>query len=128
MERRQERTGTTLLPLTPPEELSAEAQVLWDAILADQMQSGMYQNSDRFMLVELVEMLAEAKAFRRALRACDDRAGSQARYLRIGYEKCMMMALKISAEFGISPVARLRLGLGQIKAQTLLEALDQLPD
>lgn len=117
-------TGTAGALPTPPEELSHPAQVIWDGILPDLIAAGCFRDSDGFMLVELVETWAEAKAYRRQRVALGDPGSAEDKRLRIGYENGMALVLKISSEFGISPVARLRLGLGTLKAATLLSALD----
>lgn len=107
----------------------------WDAVVDELIRAGMFQDSDRYVLVEIVEAYAMAVRFRHAMNVALETSvedgggllGRQAERARIGYEKYTLMWKGLAAEFGLTPVARLRLGLGQIKAATLMEALGDLP-
>ncbi|GAA2141508.1 hypothetical protein GCM10009760_25750 [Kitasatospora kazusensis] len=119
------RTGERdALPYEAPEELSAGAARMWLGLLPDLIASGTFRESDGFLLVELCEMWSEAQEFRRALRAEPDKGGAEAKRLRAGYLQSMKLVMSIASEFGISPVARLRLGLMQVQGATLLGVLD----
>lgn len=107
----------------PPEILTPEGQAVWDTLLPDLISMGAFRESDVLLLTELCETLAEAQAFRRQLRDEPDKSSPEAKRLRAGYLQSMKLVMSIAGEFGISPVARLRLGLMRIQGSSLLEAL-----
>ncbi len=107
----------------PPEIMSPSGAAVWDVLLPDLISTGVFRSSDRLLLLELCEALGEAQEFRRQLRTEPDKGSPEAKRLRTGYLQQMKLVMQISAEFGISPVARLRLGLMRVQGATLLGAL-----
>jgi phage terminase small subunit len=132
LQRANIKPGDASLDVRPPEELSPDAQRYWDAVVHELIRAGMFQQSDVYTVVELVETYAMATAYRRQWAALsqleDGPVGDGAREARIGYIQFMGLFNKMAAEHGMTPAARLRLGLGQIQAATLMDALNQLPD
>jgi phage terminase small subunit len=110
-------------PVLPPEVMSPNGAKIWSRLLPDLIGTGVFRESDGLLLVELCETLAEAQEFRRALRDEEDKSSQEAKRLRSGYLASMKLVMQISGEFGISPVARLRLGLMKVQGTTLLAAL-----
>jgi phage terminase small subunit len=141
------------LPVAPPEELSPDAAKAWDILLPDLISMGVFSPSDAFLLFELCETLASAQGFRREVKTLQARledsderyakerdAGADPERLerleaesehlsgrlkraRAGYLQHMKLVMSIAGEFGISPVARLRLGLMKVQGASLLGAL-----
>jgi phage terminase small subunit len=136
----------------PPEELTEGALSIWSVVLPDLISNGVYRPSDAIMLVELCESLATAQGFRRQANGLMQRLERQEercaelleagdletlqdaekdaevlsgrlKRARSGYLQNMKLVMSIAGEFGISPVARLRLGLMRIQGGTLLAAL-----
>lgn len=113
--------------IAPPEDLSPGAIEVWNMLVPDIAQTGVYRESDEILLSELCESLALARHFRRALQpiiAGGELDSPEAKRLRSGYRESMQTAMSIAGEFGISPVARLRLGLMRVKGTSLLDALE----
>ena len=133
------RTGEIdSLPVQPPEELSTDAARAWDILLPDLIAMGVFSPSDTFLLFELCETLASAQGFRREVHRLQarldaaDAAGDdelaetisgRLKRARAGYLQHMKLVLSIAGEFGVSPVARLRLGLMKVQGASLLHAL-----
>lgn len=138
------------LPVEPLEELTPEGADAWAILLPDLINSGVFRKSDALMLVELCEMLGAAKAYRAEIRrlqpqlkrmdqeSCDpsrpaeerSAAADAAEYLsgrikraRTAYLQTVKQAQSLAAEFGVSPVARIRLGLMRLQGSSLLQAL-----
>jgi phage terminase small subunit len=105
--------------------------VYWDAVVQELIRAGMFQQSDVYTVVEMVETYAMGRAYRQAHMVATHTDGilsDDAEKAFVRYKQAMELFNKMAAEHGMTPAARLRLGLGQIKAQTLLEALAELPD
>lgn len=141
------------LPVAPPEELSEDAGKAWAVLLPDLISTGVFSTSDSFLLFELCETLASAQGFRREVKTLQarleesderyakerdegadgdrlDRLEKESEHLsgrlkraRAGYLQHMKLVMSIAGEFGISPVARLRLGLMKVQGASLLGAL-----
>lgn len=127
-----------------PELLSEGGAAIWAVLLPDLIKTGVFRESDTILLVELCETLASAQDFRRQVRglmgrledaearaaAGEEDADRDAEVLstrvkraRAAYLQSMKLVMSIAGEFGISPVARLRLGLMRVQGATLLGAL-----
>lgn len=131
-----------------PADLTPAAEGIWDVLLDDLLQMGVFRPADSLILVELCEMLAEAKRLRLSmhkpptgwLRFEKDISEDQRATLELlpeheqaalwqlsgGYKKVraaylgtMRQLKSYIDEFGVTPVARLRLGLLQLQGQTL---------
>lgn len=126
-----------IVAMDPPDDLSADGALVWNVLLPDLIGSKVFRLSDALLLSELCESLGMARAFRReiallvpkmdeayrkieaaepgeAFREAVDFAefvGAALKRARTGYRQMMQTAMSIAGEFGISPVARLRLGL-----------------
>lgn len=132
------RTGDPDLPVTPPEEISEAGAAIWNVLLPDLIGMGVFTMSDAFLLFELCETLASAQEFRREagqlqrrLTAADEaddvvlaeHLSGRLKRARAGYLQSMKLVMSIAGEFGVSPVARLRLGLMKLTGNSLLAAL-----
>lgn len=133
-----------------PADLTPQAAYIWDVLLEDLTSMGVFRPADALILVEVCEMLQEAKRLRKALDkppsnwiymekdlhkdereelsldpdALDDlwpMSGSYKR-LRASYIQTMRLLKGYIDEFGITPVARLRLGLLQLQGAGLMDA------
>lgn len=130
VERRAQPTGD-VVAMEPPDDLSDAAAQIWRVLLPDLITAKVFRLSDAFLLSELCEAFAEARAFRAEMAVlrkqmdevlADPDQGEktiekyetlsgQVKRARTGYRQAMTIAMTISGEFGITPVARLRLGL-----------------
>lgn len=108
-----------------PDDLTPEAKKVWDLAISDLIALRVFRPSDALMLQEFCELLATAQKFRRALANEPDMGGQEAKRLRAGWLQSFKAAASISAEFGMSPVARIRLGLMKAQGGTLLGRLSQ---
>lgn len=136
LERANVKPGDVSICQDPPYDLTDEAQIYWDAAVPELVRAGMFQDSDRYALAAMCEYHSQELAYTQAWHdACtadpDDGGGilgARAREARLGQKQARELLIRMGQEFGLTPVARLRLGLGQIKAATLMDALNQLPD
>lgn len=112
-----------------PEELSESGRAVWRTLMPDLIAAKTFRISDALLLVELCESMAMAREFRLEVVAWQSKmrqlgnpqsageieeatAVSHAiRRARTGYREMMQTVMSIAGEFGISPVARIRLGL-----------------
>lgn len=133
--------GNATLDVRKPADLSPEGEELWDVIVPALRDMGALVESDLPMLVELVEALGLARAYRRRLaevRQQDsvteyDRNGHPyevapldskvVKRLRAGWKQAMDTAHKLAAEFGLTPSERMRMGLMQVQGESLAAAL-----
>lgn len=135
LKRANVKVGDTLICQDPPYDLSDEAQIYWDAAVPELVRAGMFQDSDRYALASMCEYHSQELAYTEAWKdACEADPldgggilGPRAREARLGQKQARELLIRMGQEFGLTPVARLRLGLGTIKAATLMEALNQLP-
>lgn len=132
-----------------PEDLSPAAVPIWDVLLDDLCSMGVFKPADSIILVEVCEMLAEAKRLRLSLDKpnkrwplferelnSDDAAeimddpetsaelwpmSSGYKRIRTSYLQTMRTLKSYIDEFGVTPVARLRLGLLTLQGQGLAE-------
>lgn len=130
-----------------PADLTEPAAEIWDVLLDDLTAMGVFRPADSIILVEVCEMIAEAKRLRRSLdrpnqhwprfeRELDRGEADEIiadpataadlwplsggyKRLRTAYLQTMRTAKSYIDEFGITPVARLRLGLLQLQGQGL---------
>lgn len=136
LERANVKVGDVSICQDPPYDLSEDAQTYWDAAVIELVRAGMFQDSDRFALASMCEYhsqeLAYTSAWKEAVDADPEQGGGilgpRAREARLGQKQARELLIRMGQEFGLTPVARLRLGLGQIKAATLMDALNGLPD
>lgn len=136
--------------LERPADLTPAAAHIWDVLLADLTEMGVFRPADSLILVEVCEMLQEAKRLRKAIDqpspqwiylekdiSPDERqellaqpelladlwpASGSYKRLRTAYLQTMRTLKSYIDEFGITPVARLRLGLLQLQGADLLGA------
>lgn len=137
-----------------PAELSPEGKEVWAVLVPDLEAQQLFRPSDVLMVVELCELLAEARRFRRRLDTlqrrmeeldemdnegrlaaygelsaafdAEDRLDGMLKRARTGWLQCLQRAQSLAGEFGVSPVARIRLGLLRVQGQSLLEALQAM--
>lgn len=132
-----------------PEHLTPAAAAIWDVLLDDLIAMGVFRPADTIILEEVCEMVAEAKRLRRSMGTPPrdwirfEREISQGeadellaigdedeiarlwpmsngyKRIRTAYLQTMRTAKSYIDEFGITPVARLRLGLLQLQGQGL---------
>lgn len=137
-----------------PSELSREASEVWQILVPDLVEQQLFRPSDVLMVMELSELLAEARRFRRRLQQlqerieklelmdtaerlseygelsaafdAEDKLDGMLKRARTGWLQCLQRAQSLAGEFGISPVARIRLGLLRVQGASLLEALQAM--
>lgn len=115
-----------VVAMDPPEDLSDEGAMIWRVLLPDLIASKVFRVSDAILLSELCESLGMAREFRGEIKLLQveqtraytekdfevaEKISANLKRARTGYRQMMQTAMSISGEFGISPVARLRLGL-----------------
>lgn len=129
------RAGTpagSVVWMEAPEDLSETAVEFWNLLLPDLIALKVFQASDAALLSELVEGLAMAKEFRGEIQTLQEVQrergkptsawsaeeweayeiiSASLKRARTSWRQTMQTVMSISGEFGISPVARLRLGL-----------------
>lgn len=114
--------------LDPPVPLSDTAQEVWDVLVPDLAGTGVLRESDAVLLTELVEAIALSRWFRQELQAEMRNGGAdtpEAKRLRAGWAQAAKLAWSMAAEFGVSPVARVRLGLAKVQGASLLAVMEQ---
>lgn len=131
-----------IVAMEPPADLTPEGAMIWNVLLPDLIANKVFRFSDAILLSELCESLAMARGFRAEI------VKTQARYdsldedafdtleavsgmlkrSRTGYRQMMQTAMSIAGEFGISPVARLRLGLMAAQGAKLTGFFDEPDD
>jgi P27 family predicted phage terminase small subunit len=114
----------TVVAMKAPADLSDDAKKVWDLAVSDLIALRVFRPSDALMLQEFCELLAQAQKFRRSLQDEPDMGSQEAKRLRTGWLQSFKAAASISAEFGMSPVARIRLGLMKAQGGTLLGKLN----
>lgn len=139
-----------IVTMLPPDGLTEDAALLWEAILPDLIKLKVFSVSDAPMLAELCSSLAYARAFRAEMDSLTLSLGEMAakglhtfdtdeidRYemisgalkrARSGYTQMMRVAMNLASDFAISPVSRLRLGLMKAKGASLLGILSGKDD
>ncbi len=136
--------------IAAPEGLSSAAEKIWDVLLDDMISKGVFAPSDSFILAELCEALAQAYTLRQRMmnpnpnwlafeKDIDRETREELKHdpvasaelwemsgaykrLRAAYTANMGLAMKMVAEYGITPVARIRLGLMKNQAENALAA------
>ena len=112
----------TVRALEAPESLSPGAREIWETIVPDLASKGVYQPSDVLLLEQWCEAMDGARRSMAAAKAWE--AGSlEEKRARASWADYMTQANRIAAEFGITPVARLRLGLMKLQGQSFLSGL-----
>jgi P27 family predicted phage terminase small subunit len=135
--------------LDAPADLSKEALEVWDVIVPDLIEHKLLRASDVPLVIEFAEAIGHARKFRKMMDMWQDALDEEVnRGIQIGedpkdfYERINMLSqaikreragyvatlkagMSLASEFGLSPVARVRLGLGKLQGQSLLAALDQ---
>ena len=138
-----QRTGETPDPadaagsvswMDAPPDLSERARLIWDLILADLIEAKVFRPADGLLLAELCEAFAMAQGFRSEVTSLQERlarateAGAEKelsdriKKARTGYRQAMQTVMSIAGEYGITPVARMRLGLLQLQGNSFLDA------
>lgn len=140
--------GGTLSALTPPPSLSEGAREVFEAITPVLLDSKVLREDDLPMLEQCCEAWAMARYYRtRTWMLIErlDKADAQVHLLsgdelrdqlaevemfdgslkraRAGWNQATILATRLSAELGLGPVARVRLGLARVQGQSLIEAL-----
>ena len=113
----------TIVDMPPPPELTDAAKQIWDITIPSLIQAKVLRPEDVPLLIEFAEAMASARAFRHELKVEEDTYGLgsiEAKRLRTGYIQMLKVATSLASEFGISPVARVRLGLMRAGGASLL--------
>lgn len=141
VERAAVRAGPTgdVVAMDAPDDLSEEARGLWEIAIADLIGLKMFRLSDAPMLAEFCAALAMARQFRREIDALApsmtqalankdfetvEMISGSIKRARSGYVSMFKLAQSVGADFGMSPVARLRLGLMAAQGNSLLAMKD----
>lgn len=141
--------GGTIVELERPDVLTDDAVVVWEQVVPDLVAAKVLREQDLVLLIEFCEQVGMARRARERLvamqveldRAMEDGpqpgeepkdyiarvdAWSQAvKRERSSYVALMRLAYSAASEFGISPVARVRLGLFKVQGASLLDALSK---
>jgi P27 family predicted phage terminase small subunit len=134
--------------LVAPEDLTKEARDVWAVVIPDLIEHKIIRMSDVPLLIEFVEAIGHARKFRVQMDLWQDMLDKEledgcppntepkdyyerlslisqsVKRERAGYIATLKAGMSLASEFGISPVARVRLGLGKLQGQSLLAALD----
>lgn len=110
----------------PPERLSSDAQRVWDIMLPGMIEQGVYRPEDALLLVEYVELVAETAENRRECRDMADKSTAEYKRVRTAWHSGLVLVDKIGSSLGLGPVARIRLGLTQLKGATLLSHFEDI--
>lgn len=115
-----------VVTMDAPEDLTSDARGLWEIAVADLIALKVFRISDAPMLAEFCSCLAMAREFREEIsilspelrRAYSDKDFDRAEQIsgslkraRSGYVQTLKLAQSLGADFAMTPVARLRLGL-----------------
>lgn len=140
----QSPPGHRLPDTTPPKDLTPAAQTLWNTIAPALADSGALTSSDRVMLAELVEALSLAHRYRREeLRMLHEgsvtehsrggkpytteAAGSQTlKRVRAARKDAMQTVLRLAPEFGLTPKARMAMGLMEASGHSFIRAIAEM--
>ena len=107
----------------PPEWLDPLACAIWREYLHDLAPMKIFVESDRILLGHLCALLANAQRALTALAGLEPGSPEEKR-VRVSYNDSLAHARQIAGDFGMTPVARLRLGLLQVKGASLLGLLN----
>lgn len=146
--------GGTLKAIETPEVLSEGGRGIWQLIVPPLLDAGILREDDLVLLVECAEAWAASETFRKRMwqaikleeeleEKCfsgelhgDDLAVALAQLegqdqrvkrARAGWLQALRAAQSLSADLGLGPVARVRLGLAKVQGASLLEILRQMP-
>ena len=135
-------TGDPTLDVTPPDDLTDDARVVWESTVPSLAKMGALTAGDLPMLVEFVSALALARACRKEYErglargtAVHVARGSgktteipflgspNAKRIRSDWQTFVGVADTLAAQYGLTPTARVKLGLTVVQARSLSEAL-----
>lgn len=123
-----------VVEMAPPPDLTPDAAGLWEVAVTDLIALRMFRASDAPMLAEFCSSLAMARSFRRQIQELEpaiedalkrkdyDTAGALSEIVkrtRSGYVASLKLAQSIGGDFGMTPTARLRLGLMTLQGAKL---------
>lgn len=129
-----------VVAMDAPEDLTPEAAELWEIAVTDLIALKMFRLSDAPMLSEFCSSLAMAREFRREIDSLQpklrqamaeenfeaaDAISGMLKRARSGYVQMFKLAQSVSGDFGMSPVARLRLGIMATQGSRLSDMLDE---
>lgn len=145
--------GGTLSEIPTPATLSPGGSEVWDLIVPPLLGAGILREDDLVLLVECAETWAASEHFRkrmwdlldeqkeidrqladtsalssddlRILLARDEAQEGRVKRARVGWMQSLQRAQSLSADLGLGPVARVRLGLAKVQGLSLLEMLKQ---
>lgn len=141
--------GGTLVALEPPIDLTPGALAIWTVVLPPLLEARVLRPDDIVLLIEFCETIAMARGHRLSItywqKVIDDAEEHGATGMeepkdflarlemmsmrvkreRAGYHAAMRLGVSLASEFGISPVARVRLGLAKVQGASLLDSLDR---
>lgn len=145
--------GGTLKEIEVPATLSPGGVEVWGLIVPPLLGAGILREDDLVLLVECAETWAASEHFRKRMwelldeqaeidRKLADTSGMDADELkllyardeaqegrvkraRVGWMQSLQRAQSLSADLGLGPVARVRLGLAKVQGLSLLEMLQQ---
>ena len=111
--------------MEPPADISEAAREMWDLITPDLVEHKLLKPSDLPLLIEMVEALALAKRFRERLLTEMDGMNDPAevKRLRTAWVDALRSASSLAGDFGIGPVARVRLGLTKLQGASLQDLI-----
>lgn len=105
----------------PPEELTGRALHYWTTYVPDLAATGVLVASDGILLARFCRYLSLADKAAEAL-ASEDPGSLEEKRLRVALKDYEKLAMDIAASFGLTPVARTRLGLMRLQGASFLEA------
>lgn len=144
-----QNAGGTLVALDPPEDLTPAALQVWNVVIPSLLEARVLRPEDIILIVEFCEVIAMARKHRADMdtwikhleQAYEDGAtdfeepknflarlemmSQRVKKDRTGYHQAMRLGVSLASEFGISPVARVRLGLAKVQGASLLAVLDR---
>jgi hypothetical protein len=90
------------------------------------IEQGVYRPEDALLMVEYVELVAETAENRRECREMTDKGSAEYKRVRTAWHSGLVLVDKIGSSLGLGPVARIRLGLVQLKGASLLSHFEDI--
>lgn len=115
------------LPLTPPKHLSRSARETWLALVDDLRNVQGIQRGDAHALEQMAVLVSLNRRAQRRLERdglmVAGKDGPKAHPLLSQYRSNALAIIRLSEQFGLTPAARLRLGVKALEGATLAEQL-----
>lgn len=116
-----------VVELLPPDQLSPKGRVVWDTVVPVLVKSRVLREEDLLLVVEACEAWALVTHFRvllwREIDGSNDPA--EIKRLRTSWADALRLAKSLSQDLGIGPVSRMRIGLAEAGAASLLAQLGE---